>query len=64
MSLNFTYVAELENLIINTLLPVYANYQTRMGSSDRYAGINPELLKLIKKDKQLPALLRDWKKQV
>ena len=57
MSLNFSYTAELESLIINTLLPVYANYQARMGSKDRYSGINPELLKLIKVKKKLPALL-------
>ena len=57
MSLNFSYVNELEFLIIDTLLPVYANYQARMGSKDRYAGINPEILKLIKAKKKLPALL-------
>lgn len=63
MTLNHSYVKELENLIIETLLPVYANYQSKMGIKDRYAGINPELLKLIKQKKQLPALLRDWEKQ-
>jgi hypothetical protein len=57
MSLNFSYVNELETLITDTLLPVYANYQARMGSKDRYYGINPELLKLIKVKKKLPALL-------
>lgn len=57
MSLNFSYTTELETLIVDTLLPIYANYQTRMGSKDRYHGINPELLKLIKTKKKLPALL-------
>ena len=57
MSLNFSYTTELETLIVDTLLPIYANYQTRMGSKDRYHGINPELLKLIKVKKKLPALL-------
>lgn len=57
MTLNFSYVKELETLITDTLLPVYTNYQTRMGAKDRYHGINPELLKLIKVKKKLPALL-------
>ena len=57
MTIQHSYVKELETLIIDTLLPVYANYQTRMGVQDRYAGINPELLKLIKAKKKLPALL-------
>jgi hypothetical protein len=63
MTLNFSYVKELETLIVDTLLPVYANYQTRMGIKDRYDGINPELLKLIKAKKQLPALLRPKEKR-
>lgn len=57
MTLNFSYTTELETLIVDTLLPVYANYQARMGSKDRYHGINPELLRLIKVKKKLPALL-------
>ena len=57
MTFNHSYTAELEFLITDTLLPVYANYQARMGSRDRYEGINPEILKLIKQKKKLPALL-------
>ena len=57
MTINHSYTAELEFLITDTLLPIYANYQVRMGSADRYSGINPELLKLIKVKKKLPALL-------
>ena len=64
MTLNFSYVKELETLITDTLLPVYANYQARMGSSDRYHGINPELLKLIKVKKKLPALLLPKKNEL
>ena len=64
MTLNFSYVKELETLITDTLLPVYANYQARMGSKDRYHGINPELLKLIKVKKKLPALLLPKEKQI
>lgn len=63
MTFKHSYVSELETLIIDTLLPVYANYQTRMGVQDRYAGINPELLKLIKAKKQIPALFKPIEKQ-
>jgi len=64
MSLNFSYLRELEHLITDTLLPVYANYQSRMGSKDRYSGINPEILKLIKVKKKLPALLLPKENQI
>lgn len=64
MSLNFSYVTELETLITDTLLPVYANYQTRMGAKDRYYGINPDILKLIKVKKALPALLLPKKNSI
>lgn len=63
MTFKHSYVRELETLIIDTLLPVYANYQARMGVSDRYAGINPELLKLIKAKKQIPALFKPKENQ-
>ena len=58
MSFNYSYTKELEHLIVHTLLPVYTNYNKRMGISDRYAGIHPELLAMIKKEKQVPALLK------
>lgn len=63
MTFKHSYVRELETLIIDTLLPVYANYQARMGVPDRYAGINPELLKLIKAKKQIPALFKPKENQ-
>lgn len=53
-----SYVQELEHLILETLLPVYTNYQARMGATDRYAGINPKLIEQIKRKKQIPALLK------
>lgn len=55
---NQSYVQELEHLILDKLLPVYANYQVRQGASDRYEGINPKLIELIKQKKQVPALLK------
>lgn len=58
MSFNHSYVTELETLILDTLLPVYANYQARQGSSDRYQGINKELIAKIKKKKPVAALLK------
>lgn len=58
MSFNHSYTKELEHLIVHTLLPVYANYNKRMGIADRYAGIHPDLLALLKKDTQLPALFK------
>ena len=62
MTFKHSYVAELETLIVDTLLPVYANYQTRMGVKDRYAGINPQLISLIKAKKQIPALFKPIEK--
>lgn len=56
--MSYSYVKELELLIIETLLPVYANYQARMGAKDRYYGINPDLISQIKHKKQIPALLK------
>lgn len=64
MTINHSYVSELEFLITDTLLPVYANYQARMGSVDRYKDINPEILQLIKQKKKLPALLLPKEKSI
>lgn len=58
MTIRYSYTKELEHLILETLLPVYCNYQTKVGAKDRYEGINPELLAMIKSEKRLPALLR------
>lgn len=45
-------------LILNTLLPAYIKQQKAIGVINPLQGINPDLLKQIKKEKQLPALLR------
>ncbi len=52
-----SYTRELELLILDTLLPAYVKYQKALGAIDPLWGINPELLKQMKKAKKLPALL-------
>ncbi len=63
MQFQHSYVKQLESLILDTLLPVYANYNTKNGIKDRYAGIHPELLKQIKAKKPLAALLKPKENQ-
>lgn len=53
-----TYVEELEELIIETLLPSYEKYWRAKGIPNPLQGINTELLKKMKIAKRLPALLR------
>lgn len=53
-----TYVKELEELILNRLLPVYIKYQTSVGNTDPLKGINPAILAEIRMQRKLPALLR------
>lgn len=64
MSLQHSYVKELELLIIDTLLPVYERYYKAKGIPNPQNGINPELLKQVKQAKRLPALLRAKEKQI
>jgi hypothetical protein len=63
MSLSHSYTKELELLITDTLLPVYEKYYKAKGILTPLKDINPELLKLIKVRKTLPALLRPKEKQ-
>lgn len=63
MSISHSYVKELENLVLDTLLPIYIKYQKSRGVLTPLNGINPDLLSRIKKKKQLPALLRPIEKQ-
>lgn len=60
MSISHTYVKELESLILNTLLPSYIRHQQSIGNKDPLKNINPELLKQIRAQKRLPALLRKY----
>ena len=58
MSLSFSYVKELEFLIIDKLLPVYEKYYRQKGINNPLADINPDLLTQVRKVKKLPALLK------
>lgn len=62
MTLNHSYLRELEHLVIDTLLPVYEKYEKARGSVNPLADINPELLRQMKAKKQIPALLRSPEK--
>ena len=57
--MNYTYIKELELLILDVLLPVYEKHQTAAGIRDPLKSINPDLLSQIKSKKRLPALLRE-----
>lgn len=60
---HINYTAELEYLIIHTLLPVYYKYHRE--HSTRPEQINENLLKQIKAKRVLPRLLmnkKDWNK--
>ncbi len=58
-----TYTRELENLILEVLLPVYYKYHSEKGIKPNKLNINPELLKQIKTKVILPALLKPKEKQ-
>jgi len=58
MSNSYSYTTELEQLIINTLLPVYEKYCKEHNIKDAYKGIDPEVLKQLKRKKVVAALLR------
>lgn len=58
MTPQYTYVQELESLILDTLLPTYTKYWETRGMANPLQGLNPKLLEQIKKQRKLPALLR------
>lgn len=58
MSHSSSYTAELEQLIIYTLLPVYEKYCKEHGVDSMYEGVDPQLIKQIKRKKVVAALLR------
>lgn len=62
MTLNHSYLRELEHLVIDTLLPVYEKYERSRGSVNPLADINPELLRQIKAKKQIPVLFKSLEK--
>lgn len=58
MASAISYVTELEDLIVNKLLPVYDKYCAQNNIPINYDTIAPSLIKEIKRKKVLPALLR------
>lgn len=62
MTLNRSYVAELEHLISHTLLPIFDAYYREKGQLPEYTSINQTLLKQIKQRKQIAALFQPAKK--
>lgn len=58
MSNSLSYTVELEQLIIHTLLPVYEKYCAEHNIKHMYKGVDPALLKQIKRKKVVAALLR------
>lgn len=57
-----SYVAELELLITDTLLPIFDLYYRDKGLLPPYTKINPELLKCVKQRKRVPRLLQPKEK--
>ncbi len=58
MTIKRSYVAELEYLILNNLLPVYEKYYKKIGKPIPYDELPHDLLKKVYVKKQLPALLK------
>lgn len=58
MSNSYSYTTELEQLIINTLLPAYEKYCKDNSIKEPYSSIEAGLIKQIKRKKLVAALLR------
>lgn len=58
MTTTLSYTAELEYLIINTLVPVYNLYYRDRGEIPPYTNINQSLLDQITKTKAVPRLFQ------
>ena len=55
------YCKELENLIINVLLPVYVEHARLTGKKNALKEINSDLLNAMKKKRKIPVLLQRQK---
>jgi len=58
MSNSYSYTTELEQLIMHTLLPVYERHCLEHNIKEMYKDINPELLRQLRRKKQVAALFR------
>lgn len=55
--MQLSYTRELELLILETLLPTYEKWHILKGTKNYMQGINPDLLKQVRRVEKLPALL-------
>lgn len=58
MNIPTSYENELETLILETFLPIYVKYQRAKGIKYPLEGLNDKLLRKVKIDRKIPALLR------
>ncbi len=63
MTIKRSYVAELEFLILDKLLPIYEKYYKVVGKPIPYNELPHDLLKEVYIKKELPALLKPKKTQ-
>ncbi len=63
MKYNVEYIRELENLITDQLLPAYVESCRRRGVDPNQNEIIKDLLRIMKKKQEVPALLRGRQKQ-
>lgn len=65
MSTNFThnYVAQLELLILDELLPIYERWHKERDLQVSYKNVHPDLLREIKRKKTVPKLFQPPEKQ-
>ena len=57
MTIAHSYTKELENLILDVLLPIFEKYQKSKGVLNPLKDINPGLLSQLRVKKKLPRLL-------
>lgn len=60
MTLNYSYVRELELLITDVLLPEYVKSQRARGNKDPLRDINPLLIQQLKAHRKVPKLLQPY----
>lgn len=58
MKYNEEYVLELENLVMDRLLPAYIEHCRRKGIDPNQHEIVKDLLRIMKKKKEVPILLK------
>jgi hypothetical protein len=59
--LNTTYTDDLENFIMDELLPAYIESKTRNGENPNQSYIVKKLLKIMRERRQVPAIFKPTK---